>query len=98
MTNIELTDAKNTLNTSTPTSRLVSVAHRTATRGMAGMQRNMRVMQVKQPETPLASLPVDPDVRMDKVNALRAAILNGTYYVPASALAEKLIESLTGRS
>ena len=36
------------------------------------------------------------DVRADKVAALQAAIANGTYNVPASAVADKLISSLLG--
>lgn len=34
------------------------------------------------------------DVRMEKVASLQAAIANGTYTVPASAVANKLVEYL----
>jgi flagellar biosynthesis anti-sigma factor FlgM len=34
------------------------------------------------------------DVRMDKVNQLQDAIASGTYNVPASAVADKMVESL----
>jgi negative regulator of flagellin synthesis FlgM len=36
------------------------------------------------------------DVRSEKVAALQAAIASGTYNVPASAVADKLIESMLG--
>jgi negative regulator of flagellin synthesis FlgM len=36
------------------------------------------------------------DVRTDKVAALQAAIASGTYNVPASAVADKLIQSMLG--
>jgi negative regulator of flagellin synthesis FlgM len=36
------------------------------------------------------------DVRVDKVAALQAAVASGTYNVPASAVADKLIESMLG--
>lgn len=32
-----------------------------------------------------------PDVRMDKVNEIKTAMANGTYNVPMSAVAEKLL-------
>lgn len=32
-----------------------------------------------------------PDVRTDKVNEIKAEILNGTYNVPMSAVADKLL-------
>lgn len=34
------------------------------------------------------------DVRLGKVSELRQAIANGTYNVPASAVADKMVESL----
>jgi flagellar biosynthesis anti-sigma factor FlgM len=36
------------------------------------------------------------DVRADKVVVLQAAIASGTYNVPASAVADKLIQSMLG--
>ena len=36
------------------------------------------------------------DVRTDKVAALKSAIDSGTYHVPASAVADKIISSLLG--
>lgn len=36
------------------------------------------------------------DVRTDKVAALKTAIENGTYHVPAAQVADKLISSLLG--
>ena len=38
----------------------------------------------------------DSDVRMDKVAAVRAALAAGTYNVPASAVAGKVIEAMLG--
>jgi flagellar biosynthesis anti-sigma factor FlgM len=35
-----------------------------------------------------------PDVRLDKVAALQSAISSGTYQVPASAVAGKIVDSL----
>lgn len=37
----------------------------------------------------------DSDVRTDKVAAVAAAIQNGTYSVPADAVAKKVIDSMT---
>lgn len=34
------------------------------------------------------------DVRLDKVQALQTAIANGTYNVPAAAVASKMVDSL----
>jgi len=36
----------------------------------------------------------DSDVRLDKVASIQAALQAGTYQVPASAVAQKVIESL----
>jgi flagellar biosynthesis anti-sigma factor FlgM len=38
----------------------------------------------------------DSDVRMDKVAAVRAALAAGTYSVPASAVAGKVVEAMLG--
>ncbi|HHT25865.1 MAG TPA: flagellar biosynthesis anti-sigma factor FlgM [Firmicutes bacterium] len=38
-----------------------------------------------------AAISEAPDIRTDKVNALRAAIAQGTYRVPAEAIAEKML-------
>jgi negative regulator of flagellin synthesis FlgM len=35
------------------------------------------------------------DVRTDKVEALQKAIANGSYNVPSSAIADKIIQSMT---
>jgi negative regulator of flagellin synthesis FlgM len=39
----------------------------------------------------------DSDVRMEKVQQLQAAIANGAYNVSASAVADKLIQSMLGQ-
>ena len=36
------------------------------------------------------------DVRMEKVAAIQAALANGTYSVPASAVASKVVDSMLG--
>lgn len=36
----------------------------------------------------------DPEVRMDKVTKIREAVLSGKYKVPASKVAEKLIDEM----
>jgi negative regulator of flagellin synthesis FlgM len=41
-----------------------------------------------------ASLEKVPDIRMDKVNEIRAKIDAGTYKVPGSDVAEKIIDTL----
>jgi flagellar biosynthesis anti-sigma factor FlgM len=35
-----------------------------------------------------------PDVRLDKVASIQSALQNGTYAVPASAVAKKVIDSM----
>ena len=44
-----------------------------------------------------AQLSTSPDVRTEKVAQLRAAIASGTYNVPASAVADKLVSHLLGQ-
>jgi len=44
--------------------------------------------------TQAAQLPADSDVRLDKVAAIQNAIASGTYQVPASAVAEKVVSAL----
>ena len=39
----------------------------------------------------------DPDARLVRIAALRAAIAGGTYRVPTVAVAEKILTLLTGR-
>jgi negative regulator of flagellin synthesis FlgM len=38
----------------------------------------------------------EPDVRMDKVAAIQAALAAGTYNVPASAVASKVVDAMLG--
>jgi len=38
----------------------------------------------------------DPGVRMDKVTAVQAALAAGTYSVPASVVASKVVDSMLG--
>lgn len=40
----------------------------------------------------------DADVRMDKVAGIQAALAAGTYSVPASAVAAKMVDSMLGSS
>jgi len=42
----------------------------------------------------VSSTASDPEVRLDKVAAIQAQLAAGTYNVPASAVAGKLIESM----
>ncbi len=39
----------------------------------------------------------DSDVRMEKVNAIQQALASGTYNVPASEVAGKMIDDLLGK-
>jgi flagellar biosynthesis anti-sigma factor FlgM len=39
----------------------------------------------------------DSDVRMDKVSAIQQALAAGTYNVPASAVADKMIDRMLGK-
>lgn len=41
-----------------------------------------------------AAVSAAPDIRTDKVNALRAAIAQGTYHVPAKEIAVKMLKHL----
>jgi negative regulator of flagellin synthesis FlgM len=44
-----------------------------------------------------ASLAIaEPEVRLDKVAAVQAALAAGTYNVPASAVASKVVDSMIG--
>ena len=38
----------------------------------------------------------DDGVRMDKVDEIRAALTTGTYNIPASAVASKMVDSMLG--
>jgi negative regulator of flagellin synthesis FlgM len=38
----------------------------------------------------------DSDVRMDKVTSIQAALAAGTYNVPASAVASKMVDAMMG--
>lgn len=38
----------------------------------------------------------DSDVRMDKVASIQAALASGTYNVPASAVASKMVDAMLG--
>ena len=38
----------------------------------------------------------DSEVRMDKVNSIQAALASGTYNVPASAVASKMVNAMLG--
>jgi len=40
----------------------------------------------------------DGDVRMEKVNSVQAALAAGTYNVPASAVASKIVDTMLGQS
>jgi negative regulator of flagellin synthesis FlgM len=44
----------------------------------------------------MALTAADPGVRTDKVAAVQAALAAGTYDVPASAVASKLVDSMLG--
>jgi flagellar biosynthesis anti-sigma factor FlgM len=46
----------------------------------------------------VASSANDASVRMDKVVAIQSALAAGTYTVPASAVASKLIDSMLGNA
>jgi hypothetical protein len=46
--------------------------------------------------TPVALSATDSDVRMDKVASIQAALASGTYNVPASAVASKMVDSMMG--
>ena len=43
---------------------------------------------------PLASFQSDSTVRMDKVTEIQAALASGSYNVPASAVASKVVDSM----
>ena len=40
----------------------------------------------------------DSDVRMDKVTSIQSALDSGTYNVPASAVASKMVDSMLGEN
>jgi flagellar biosynthesis anti-sigma factor FlgM len=44
------------------------------------------------PKTPQSS--ADPEVRMDKVEKIREAVLNGKYKVPASKVAARIMDDM----
>lgn len=39
----------------------------------------------------------DPDVRMDKVNQVQQALAAGTYNIPSSAVADRIIDQMLGK-
>lgn len=46
----------------------------------------------------VASSADDSSVRMDKVTAIQSALAAGTYNIPASAVASKLVDSMLGNA
>ncbi len=44
----------------------------------------------------VAQTSAEPDVRTDKVAGVQAALAEGTYQVPASAVASKVVDSMMG--
>ncbi len=46
----------------------------------------------------IASAADDSSVRMDKVTAIQSALAAGTYNIPASAVASKLVDSMLGNA
>jgi negative regulator of flagellin synthesis FlgM len=44
----------------------------------------------------VASTAADSDVRLDKVASIQAALASGTYNVPASAVASKMVDAMLG--
>jgi len=44
----------------------------------------------------VAQMAPDSDVRMDKVSSIQAALAAGTYNVPPSAVASKMVEAMLG--
>jgi flagellar biosynthesis anti-sigma factor FlgM len=45
----------------------------------------------------IAQSSLDPDVRWEKVAAISQALADGTYNVPASAVASKMVDSMLGK-
>lgn len=45
----------------------------------------------------IAQSSMDADVRWEKVTAIRQALADGTYNVPASAVASKIVDSMIGK-
>ncbi len=45
----------------------------------------------------VSQMAADPEIRMDKVAAIQSALASGTYHVPASAVASKILDSMMGR-
>jgi negative regulator of flagellin synthesis FlgM len=44
----------------------------------------------------VSQMAADPEIRMDKVAAIQAALAAGTYKVPASDVASKVLEAMMG--
>ena len=45
----------------------------------------------------IAQSSLDPDVRWEKVASISQALADGTYNVPASAVASKIVDSMLGK-
>ena len=45
----------------------------------------------------IAQSSLDPDVRWEKVASISQALADGTYNVPASAVASKMVDSMLGK-
>jgi flagellar biosynthesis anti-sigma factor FlgM len=58
------------------------------------VQPNSDRAQVSATAAQVAQSATAPDVRLDKVAAIQSALQAGTYTVPASAVAQKVISSL----
>jgi len=94
--NIEnLTQSSNqTSNKVVPPQPATAVGQSSGSSSAASEIKSGDTAQVSNAASQVALSPADADVRLDKVAAIQSALKAGTYSVPASAVAQKVIGSL----
>jgi flagellar biosynthesis anti-sigma factor FlgM len=86
----------NTISNPAPVSNQPETAPRSADKNSQTMQNTDRAT-VSAAGAGVSQSSPDGDVRMEKVTAVQQALAAGTYNVPASAVATKMVDSMLGK-
>jgi negative regulator of flagellin synthesis FlgM len=85
---------KSLLGVNAPTPSAAQATKSSSTASSSGMTSDLATFSSAASEASMAGS--EPGVRMDKVAQIQAALASGTYNVPASAVASKLVDSMMG--